>query len=59
MTPYLTFDPRIWFPESIMTASAAMLGRFASPTRAAVVSPSLLLGLVLTIVGISLPTASG
>jgi hypothetical protein len=43
-----------------MTASAATLRPFASPTRAAVVSPSLLLlGLALTIVGISLPTTSG
>jgi hypothetical protein len=59
MTTILTFDARIWSPESLMTASAAMLRSFASPTRTAVVSPSLLLGLVLTIVGISLPTTSG
>ena len=42
-----------------MTASAATPRLFASTTRAAVVSPSLLLGLALTIVGISLPTTSG
>ena len=59
MTTILTFSARICSPESLMTASAAMLRPFASPTRTAVVSPSLLLGLVLTIVGISLPTTSG
>jgi len=42
-----------------MTASAATLRPFASTTRTAVVLPSLLLGLLLTIVGISLPTTSG
>ena len=42
-----------------MTASAATLRPSAFRTRTAVVSPSLLLGLALTIVGISLPTTSG
>ena len=42
-----------------MTPSAATARSFASPTRTAGVSRSLLLGLALTIVGISLPTTSG
>lgn len=42
-----------------MTASLASGFRPASLTPTAVVSRSLLLGLVLTVVGISLPTTSG
>jgi len=42
-----------------MTATPASVRRHASPTRPAGVSVSLLLGLVLTGVGISLPTTSG
>jgi hypothetical protein len=42
-----------------MTASSTSVCRPASLTPPAVVSSSLLLGLVLTGVGISLPTTSG
>lgn len=55
----LTFYARVWFSKRLMTASAANLTSFALRARTAVVSRSLLPGLVLTIVGISLPTTSG
>jgi len=42
-----------------MTASSTRVSFAASSTPAAGVSRSLLLGLVLTTVGISLPTAAG